>query len=379
MAVEHGYMIVADITGYTKFLSESELDHAHEIIQSLINAMLKHIHSPITLARVEGDAIFAYTLSDCFLQGQTLLESLEHIYFTFSHELESNDRNTTCTCNACANMETLDLKIIVNYGEFMLQTLGQQTDLIGTDVNSTHRLLKNTITESTGVKAYAFFTDAAITEMKLGEMTSIMKPHSESYEHIGEVNGFVFDLRPAWIRERERRRIFITQDQAEIVVDFDVPVPPMVAWDYINEPATRARYRFSDEAIVERGDTGRIETGAVYHCVHGDSVNLETVLDWKPFEYVTVDSLGTIAGVITTTRMTIQLSPNQQGTQISIFMLQPKAKDPDEQSLVNEIWKSEVKQNYSDAMNRIPDAIEEMISEDTKSGRLNMRLIATHR
>ncbi len=90
---EEGYMLVADITGYTQYLSESELDHAQEILESLINAMLGHIQEPMIVARVEGDAVFAYTLSDCFLQGQTLLESLERLYYNFAHTLESNDRN----------------------------------------------------------------------------------------------------------------------------------------------------------------------------------------------------------------------------------------------------------------------------------------------
>ncbi len=36
-----GYFIITDISGYTEYLTESELDHAHEILQSLFDAQLQ--------------------------------------------------------------------------------------------------------------------------------------------------------------------------------------------------------------------------------------------------------------------------------------------------------------------------------------------------
>ncbi|MEK6222918.1 MAG: DUF2652 domain-containing protein [Chloroflexota bacterium] len=373
---ENGYMIVADISGYTRFLSDSELDHAHEIIQSLINAMLKHIHSPITVARIEGDAIFAYTQSDNFLQGQTLLESLEHIYFTFARALESNDRNTTCTCNACANMDTLDLKMVVHHGEFMLQKLGSQTDLIGNDVNLTHRLLKNNIVEATGKPAYIFFTESAIKAMKMGEMVDLMEAHAEAYDHLGEVTGHVYDLSSVWKRERERHRIYVTPDQASISVEFEVPVPPMVAWDYINDPEARAKYRFSDVAKVVRGNKGRIEEGAVYHCVHGEVKVHETIVDWKPFEYVTVESFNKAWNVVSNVRISIHISPSDTGSNIAVLMRAPVAENKIKQKIVDQLWKTSMRTFYKTNAGLIPDAINGMIAEDKDSGRLNMRMIA---
>ena len=42
-----GYFIITDISGYTEYLTESELDHAHEILQSLFDAQLKQIKFPL--------------------------------------------------------------------------------------------------------------------------------------------------------------------------------------------------------------------------------------------------------------------------------------------------------------------------------------------
>ena len=52
-----------------------------------------------------------------------------------------------CRCNACRNINALDLKFFVHYGEFGIQRLDAHEELIGTDVNLIHRLLKNTVNQ----------------------------------------------------------------------------------------------------------------------------------------------------------------------------------------------------------------------------------------
>ena len=201
-----GYIFIADITGYTAYLSKTELTHAQEILESLMNTLVEHIHPPIVISRIEGDGVFAYTFEDCFLQSQTMLETLEHLYSAFAFELEHMKRNTTCTCQACQLMPDLDLKLIVHYGEFATQTIGDRTDIVGTDVNLTHRLSKNSIQEKTDVAAYVYFTEACIEALRLKDYADkAMISHKESYDHVGDIHGYVYDLLPVWERERERR------------------------------------------------------------------------------------------------------------------------------------------------------------------------------
>jgi hypothetical protein len=52
-----GYVIITDISGYTEYLTESELDHAHEILQSLFDVQLQHIEFPLKISGFRGDAI----------------------------------------------------------------------------------------------------------------------------------------------------------------------------------------------------------------------------------------------------------------------------------------------------------------------------------
>ena len=59
-----GYMMIADITGYTAFLSKTELTHAQEILEALMNTLVEHIHPLIVISRIEGDGVFVYIFED---------------------------------------------------------------------------------------------------------------------------------------------------------------------------------------------------------------------------------------------------------------------------------------------------------------------------
>ena len=153
MQVETGYLFITDITGYTEFLTQSELLHASEILESLFDTMLTDIEPPLKILNTRGDAILAYAPASSFRQAHTLLDTMDKIYFDFQRQLEIMDFNTTCECNACSNMTSLDLKIFLHYGDYLVQELGGATELQGSDVILVNRLMKNSVKEKTGLNA----------------------------------------------------------------------------------------------------------------------------------------------------------------------------------------------------------------------------------
>ena len=204
------YFVIADITGYTAFLTGSELDHAQDILKTLFNALHTNIKPPLIISNYQGDAILTYAPEGSFIEGQTLLETIENIYIGFAQTLERMKNNTTCTCKACANMDRLDLKLFVHYGEYVFQEMPGRTELSGADVIIAHRMMKNEVKEKTGLKAYTLFSKAAVDSLGLQDFTCEMKDHSESYDHIGEVQMYAYCLKTMWEREREKRRIRLT-------------------------------------------------------------------------------------------------------------------------------------------------------------------------
>lgn len=93
---QDGYLFIADITGYTAFLRESELDHAKDSLRSLLDLLIEHTKPPLIISRLEGDAVISYTPDDSFMQGQTLVELIESTYVEFRRALELMVLNTTC-------------------------------------------------------------------------------------------------------------------------------------------------------------------------------------------------------------------------------------------------------------------------------------------
>ncbi len=165
---QQAYFVISDITGYTAFLTGSEAEHAQEIIQSLMLLLVQHNRPPLKVSKLEGDAVFAYAPKGSFLQGQTFIELLENTYADFRKYREQMRVNTTCTCRACSNIPNLDLKFFLHYGSYNLMSISGNAELSGPDVILVHRLLKNSIFEKTGKKAYIYITETAMQALGLG-------------------------------------------------------------------------------------------------------------------------------------------------------------------------------------------------------------------
>jgi len=314
---ERGYIVIADITGYTAYLSGSELDHAQDSLRSLLELMVSHTLPPLIISRLEGDAVIAYAPIGSFLQGQTLIELLENTYVAFRQARERMQLNTTCTCNACRNIPNLDLKFLVHFGTFVLQDMLTYRELVGSDVNLAHRLLKNHIVETTGITAYAAYSVASVEELGILELCLAMRPHRESYEHLGEVGLYVQDMHAVWERERERLRVVVEPEQALLVLEAEFPAPATLVWDYITKPEYRMILLEADSMRREDPTAGRVSDGTVYYCAHGKTQFPQAVIDWRPFEYYTYES--TMPQVGTQMRFTIRLVPTEAGTRVQLI------------------------------------------------------------
>jgi carbon monoxide dehydrogenase subunit G len=243
----------------------------------------------LTLVKLEGDAIFAHAPGTQIQRGESLLELIESTYVAFRDRVDGIMRHTTCECNACRAIPTLDLKFMVHFGEYVIQNVSGIRELVGSDVNLLHRLTKNQVSESTGWQAYACFTQSALDhlDIKPGEMHEQI----EHYEHLGEVTIFNLDLRARYKQISESRRVFVSPEEADLVFSMDVAAPQAIVWEWMTDPDKRNQYMpdVNWSSAVRTG--GRTGVGSQNHCAHGkDAISVETVLDWKPFDYYTVQS-----------------------------------------------------------------------------------------
>ncbi len=316
MSTQSGSLLIADITGYTHFLSEAELEHAQEILTILLEGIISYTRPPLTISRTAGDAVISYALGESTLQGQTFVELLEDTYLSFRRTIELMVLNNKCQCAACAMIPDLDLKFFVHYGRFGLQMLGGHGEMVGPDVNLIHRLLKNTITEATGIKAYVVYTAAAVDALGLAEMAATMIPHQETYDHVGTVDLFVQDIRPVWEARRHTTGVDIADGEVLLTAERDFPLPPHLLWDVMSRPQFRAAMFGTISQTTSNRHDGRIAPGTEIHCDHGDDVMLQRVLTWRPFEMMLTENQTPVPGA--TCYMRYTLTPSAGGTCLEV-------------------------------------------------------------
>ena len=313
---QDGYLLIADITGYTAFLRESELDHAKDSLRSLLDLLIENTKPPLIISRLEGDAVISYAPEGSFQQGQTLVELIEGTYVEFRRALDLMVLNTTCNCLACRNISNLDLKFFVHYGRFALEPLPSYTELIGNDVNLIHRLTKNSVTEKTGIHAYVLYTKAAMEHLAMPGLFDELTPQVESYDDVGEVTVYLLDMHPIWENRKHRYHTVVELQDAQFSLEEDFPLPPAILWEYLTKPEYRAMLLGSDSQRVEDLKQGLIADGSVYICAHGKNNIQQSIVDWHPFEQYTVKNTVPGGGFAMTT---ILLTPRENNTTATIL------------------------------------------------------------
>jgi uncharacterized protein DUF2652/polyketide cyclase/dehydrase/lipid transport protein len=285
---QHGYLVLADISGYTSFVAGTELDHSHEILSDLLEIICTQIEKLLTIHKLEGDAVFAYAPEAIISRGETILELIEATYVAFRDRQMDIKRATTCTCRACQNIPSLDLKFIIHHGDYILQQVRDIREMVGSDVNLVHRLSKNHVSEATGWKAYLMITEPCLSHLDLKLEDTFEQ--IESYEHLGEIKTINIDMHRRYDELKEARHVFLTEKDAHLYFTVDFPTPPPLTWEWLQDPGRRNAW--GGGVHWYRGDRpkGRAGSGASNHCAHGKSVSTEVTVDWRPFDYSTIDS-----------------------------------------------------------------------------------------
>lgn len=304
MATEPACLLMADISGYTGYLSGVELDHAQDVLADLIGTIVGGLRPAFRLAKLEGDAAFTFSTGER-IDGSLLLDTIERCYFGFRRRRRDLRQATSCPCKACVRIPDLDLKFVVHHGRILGQRVAGRDELLGPDVILVHRLLKNDIVASTGIEAYALFTQQCVEAMDVDVIALGLHPASETYEHIGTVRVWVHDLERRWNEEQSRTRVVVGEHDLRHRIDVSTSAPPQTAWEFFTTPGRRLAWQHGLTGLEVEAAGNRRGVGTTNHCLHGASAIIEEVLDWRPYDYVTYRStmptpLGTVRLLSTT-------------------------------------------------------------------------------
>jgi hypothetical protein len=185
---ERGFLVLADISGFTQFVAGTELEHGPPIIADLLEVVIDRLAPPLAVQEVEGDAVFAFGLDGAIVPATTLLDVVDDAFVAFKARRRVLAADESCSCRACRSVGSLDLKIIAHHGAFLRQTVAGRAQLGGAEVILVHRLLKNGVGRVAG---YLLLTEAALAWMEIDPRAAGLVAQSQRYEHLGEVRCFV--------------------------------------------------------------------------------------------------------------------------------------------------------------------------------------------
>ena len=139
-----GLLFIPDISGFTRFVTEMEIEHSRYIIQELLEVLIDANELGLEVSEVEGDAVLFYKFGSP-PSSDEVYRQVEKMFCEFHRHLQAYEYRRFCQCKACATAIQLSLKVITHYGEFTGYAVKNFQKLIGKDVIVAHQLLKNNI------------------------------------------------------------------------------------------------------------------------------------------------------------------------------------------------------------------------------------------
>jgi hypothetical protein len=141
-------LLIADISGYTNYMSahRMNLGHAEATTARLLDRVIEAAPA-FELIEIEGDAAFLAREADPHNGAATVAavtQAAVAMHRAFHVERRHVSTNL-CPCKGCTEVDKLKLKFVAHVGEVATQTVRKRRTLVGIDVIFVHRLLKNDV------------------------------------------------------------------------------------------------------------------------------------------------------------------------------------------------------------------------------------------
>jgi hypothetical protein len=172
-----GLLFIPDISGFTRFVNETEIEHSRLIIEELLEILISSNQIGLEVSEIEGDAILFYKFGES-PDLEALYRQVEKMFCEFHKSIVAYDHRRFCQCKACISAIDLTLKVITHYGEFTGYNVRNFKKLIGKDIIVAHQLLKNDIEQH----EYWLVTKSLLPDSKPADFAQWMQWNSSSQQ-----------------------------------------------------------------------------------------------------------------------------------------------------------------------------------------------------
>jgi hypothetical protein len=178
-------ILIPDISGYTEFITNTELLHGAHTINLLIDAIVKEVGDEYEVTEIEGDAVLLIKKGPAPTQEE--IENIcLRIFNAFHFQRKFLQQHTICPCGACQGVINLTVKFVAHYGQLAEITVGRFVKQSGPAMIVAHRLLKNSINNH----EYLLVTDKLLYQVtdSSDPIEIAWTRSSEEYASIGTVD-----------------------------------------------------------------------------------------------------------------------------------------------------------------------------------------------
>lgn len=190
-------LCIPDISGFTEFMSSTDIELSSKVIPSLLNKIIYSNEIDLRVSEIEGDAVLFYRTGK-LPKFEDLINQCRYFYTEFYEQLHKLHREFKHDVEGGAIPEVLGLKIVLHYGqEISAVPIGKNIKLMGEDVIMAHRLLKNDVP----FEEYILISEKVLDEYKDEVIErnfgwGILKEIETEYRHLGEISYSYINLRP---------------------------------------------------------------------------------------------------------------------------------------------------------------------------------------
>lgn len=188
MKAQPTLICIPDISGFSEYMSEADFELSSKVIPSLLNKIVYANEIGLNVSEIEGDAVLFFKQGE-LPSFEALLSQCKKFYTEF-YKLLSAFKNATVDSNEMLHTpDVLGLKIILHYGQEVAPVkVGSRIKLLGEDLITAHRLLKNGVP----LPEYLLLSEELTSqypEKKIAEQVALgaLIYREEDYAHIGKV------------------------------------------------------------------------------------------------------------------------------------------------------------------------------------------------
>ena len=94
-----GLLFIPDISGFTRFINEIEIEHSRHIIQQLLEVLINANNIGLEISEIEGDAILVYKFGQP-LELEAIYKQVEQMFCAFHRHINAYNNRKICQCRA---------------------------------------------------------------------------------------------------------------------------------------------------------------------------------------------------------------------------------------------------------------------------------------